>query len=155
MSGDSSSSTFHSFKNSSCLVTKISGIENFENSKNRQLRSPEFRNFSNPKINTLESLLMYYFRFIHITFGSFMALSLHSWHSVRLSAHGSWPARALWQEGAPRSPSRVRAWRSFLASRGLRRSWDIGERKEKHFEDQACLAQNTENHTKNGVNNYG
>ena len=28
----------------------------------------------------------HYFRLIHIAFGSFMALSLHSWHSVRLTA---------------------------------------------------------------------
>ena len=29
----------------------------------------------------------YYLRLINITFGSFMALSVHSWHSTQLSAH--------------------------------------------------------------------
>ena len=33
MSGDSSSSTFHHFKNSSFLISKIPGILNFKNSK--------------------------------------------------------------------------------------------------------------------------
>ena len=30
----------------------------------------------------------YHFRLIHITFGSSMALSVHSWHFIRLSAYG-------------------------------------------------------------------
>ena len=33
----------------------------------------------------------YYFRLINITFGQLMALSVHSWHSIRLSDHGGAP----------------------------------------------------------------
>ena len=86
MSGDSSSSTFHDFQEFIILISKnqefwISKIQKWTP------KFPEIRQFSNIKINTLESLLIlfsinsYYFRLIHGLIASFLAFC---------SALGSW-----------------------------------------------------------------
>ena len=77
------------FKNSSFLMIRNSEILNFKSQKfkNGHLRFPRFPNFSNLKINTLESLLIlfpinsYYFPLIHGLIASFWAFC---------SALGSW-----------------------------------------------------------------
>ena len=87
MSGHSSSSTFHDFHEFIIPNYQKSGILNFKNSKNGQLRFPKIRKFSNLKVNTSELLSIlfsthsYYLRLIHGLIASFLAFC---------SALGSW-----------------------------------------------------------------
>ena len=84
---------FMIFKNSSFPIIKISDLQSFKVSKIQRFKDSL----------DVEKIILF---FINITFGSFMALSLHSWHSVRLMAHDQWgPAGPGPREGDRGAPS--------------------------------------------------